>query len=358
MAISVNREEFLGRLQSVEPGLAKREIVQQSACFAFIDGMIMTFNEEIACRIKSKIDPEFSGAVQASPLLTLLSKMKEETIDLEMTDSELIISGVRKKSGIRVEKEIMLEISVVSKPGKWAELNEDFHDAIELVAACAGRDESKHNLVCVHITPKFMEAMDNNKAIKYKIKTPVEENSLIRHDSLKHVVSLGMTKMSDTKDWMHFKNDSGLILSCRKYLEEYPDLTGEGIFNVKGTPTVLPGGLAEAVEKAQIFSSENTDDDKVLIELKSGKMWLKGEGINGWHEEVKKVKYKGRPIEFLVSPTLLIEISKRHTACEINETRLKVEGKNFVYVSLLSKVRDTDVPDVEEESEEKEEGDE
>ncbi len=354
MKVTITRDDLLTKLQMVQPGLAAREILQQSSSYIFKDGYIMTFNEEIACRIPSKIDKEFCGAVPAAPLLSMMQKMKEETVDLEMGETELLVIGKRKRSGFRVEKEIMLEIGVVSKPGEWYELPGDYGEAVELVAACAGKDESKHSLVCIHMTPKYLESMDNNKAIRYKIKTPIEEPTLIRHDTMKNIVSLGMTKISDTNDWLHFKNPAGLVLSCRKYVEIYPDLDEANLFKVTGTPTVLPSGLTDDIEMAQIFSHENADDDKILIKLMPGKMTLRGEGVHGWFKAgPKKIKYQGAPIEFLVAPKLLIEISKHHTSCEIAPTRLKVTGDNnkFIYISLLSKTK----PDVETTEEEVEE---
>lgn len=336
MPANINREELLSRLQSLQPGLSSREIVEQSTCFVFQAGRILTYNDEVMCSTASKLGKEFKGAVQAKPLLDLLGKLPEDELGIEFSESELVITGVKKKAGIRLEQEILLGVANVEKPETWEVLPEDFDDAIGIVSTCASNDSSKFSLTCVHFTPRWMEACDNFQLIRYKLKMALPENTLVRSESLKHLRILGMTHFALTQAWMHFKNPNGLTLSCRRYMEEFPDL-GK-MLEVSGSPTTLPGGLAEAVQKAEIFSADNPDDNKVVVELRQGKMRILGQGSHGWFTETKNLKYDGEPMKFCIAPKLLVDISNRHNDCEMTSTRLKVNGGKFVYVSCLSKV--------------------
>lgn len=334
-SIRVNREEFLSKLQSVSAGLSSREVIEQSDCICFKDGYVMTYNEEVACRMPSKLGNDFLGAVKAKPILNLLQKLKEDEIEIETTESELLIKGKGgRKAGVRMEQEILLAIATVEKPDSWTKLPEDFSDAIQLVVDCASKDAARFELTCVHIHPKWIEACDNSQLMRYKIKLGLENAILVRHDSVKHVVSLGMTKFSETESWIHFKNPSGLILSCRRHIQDFHDLGP--ILKFSGVKTVLPKGLAEAIESAEIFSSENTDDNKVIVDLKNGKLRLRGEGVMGWYSEPKKVQYEGPALKFKIAPNLLKELTKRYNECEIGEDKLKVDGGRFVYVACLS----------------------
>lgn len=345
-AVKINREEFLRTLQSVQPGLSPREIIEQSSCFVFQNGQVMTYNDEVACRSSTPISPKIQGAVQAKPLLAILEKLEEDSLEIEIGESEFIIVGKRRRCGIRMEKEVMLSIGTVETPEEWKDIPEEFNDAVSAVAECAGKDESQFCLTCVHLHPKFVEASDNWQIARFRLKTRIKEEILVRHDSIKHITALGMTEFCETEAWIHFRNPSGLLLSARRYLEEFPDLTE--ILAVKGTPTVLPKGLGSAIGRAEIFSSENNDDDHIKIKMRAGKIRIKGTGGCGWYEEVRKMPgYKGDPIEFMIGPKLFAEIVKKHTDCEISKDKLKVvDGERFVYVSCLSVASEDDqVPD-------------
>lgn len=330
----VKREELLSTLESVQPGLSSKPIVEQSSCFVFSDKQVITFNDEVACSKKCNIG--ITGAVQAVPLLSLLRKLPEDDIEVGVDGNEFCVKGKKRSSGIGLESTILLPFDSMEKPGKWKPLPEEFQEAIGLASLCVGKDESKYWETCVHLHPKHIEAGDNDQFTRFKIKTDFDGPSLVRGASIRHVVSLDMTEFSDTATWIHFRNPTGLILSCRRDTsEEYKDLTK--ILELEaGKQTTLPKGLAEAAEKAEIFSSENPDDNQVSIELKPGKLRIKGEGVSGWYSEVKKIKYTGPPMVFRISPKLLSSITKRHNECFIGEGKLRVASGKFIYVACLN----------------------
>ncbi len=327
----INREDFLKELESVTPGLSTREIIEQSSCFIFKDKTVMTYNDEIACSHKSCLSIE--GAVQALPLIAILRKLQEENLEVMCNEEELLIKGKRKRAGIRMEAEILLPVDSIEKPKKWKDLPDDFADSIQIVQQCAGRDETRFSLTCVHLTPKWVEACDGYQAARYKIKIDINENTLVRKESLKYIVSLDMTKFSETKNWIHFKNSSGLILSCRRWVEDYPEL--DDLLGVEGVPTSFPKGLKEAIEKAEVFSTENVEDNQVTVDLQVGKLRITGRGASGYYQEVKKIKYKGRPMSFSIAPNLLSDLIQRHNSCQIAKDKLKVDAGKDSYVTVL-----------------------
>lgn len=334
----VSRAEFLHVLESVQPGLTTRDVMEQSSCFAFLGKEVATYNDEISCRRKSPIKIE--GAVQATPLLSVLRKMTEEEIELEVTGEEFIVKGKRRRAGIRMEKDVMLALKNVEDPGEWRKCHSDLSEALHIVQQCAGTKierEEGFAMTCVHITPKYVEACDNLQAVRYKVKTRIAEDTIVRAASIRQVTSFDMTELSETDAWLHFRNPAGLMFSCRRYVGEeasYEDLGT--ILSVSGDKLVLPKGLAEAADKAAIFSAENVEDNEVLVELSPGKLRIKGEGTSGWFSETKKLKYKGRSLAFRIPPGLLQELTKRHNECEVTEKALKVDGGKFIYCTSLS----------------------
>lgn len=338
---SVNRELFLSQLDSVYPGISPKEIIEQSSCFVFHEGKVITFNDEVACR--NECIAELSGAVQADPLLKILRKLEEEELDIEYADGELLIKGKRKKSGIRMEADITLPIDKIEEPGKWTSLHPEFTEAIDIVKNTASKDQTSFNLTCVHITPDSIQSTDDTQVSCYKIDTGfdldissngqmVSGGVLLRRESVQHIVGLGMSKYSITKSWIHFKNKRGLIFSCRRYNEDYPDISR--VLKVKGTKTQLPKGLAKSAENADIFSSEN-DDNKIIVELKPGKVKITGQGVSGWHSELRNMNYEGPKMKFMIAPQLLSRISTQHNECQIADGALKVVEGKFTYVTCL-----------------------
>jgi len=333
--MKVNRESLLRELEAVSSGLAVKEVVEQSSCFVFQGGKVKTFNDEIACSIACDIGIE--GAVAAKPLLELLGKLAEQEIDISKNDGgELLVKGNRRRAGITCEAEVVLSVAAVEEPSEWNELNPEFVDAVGIVQQCASSDKNRFHLTCIHVSPKFVEACDNFQLARYPLDSGVTNECLVKRDSLQHVVGLGVTQISETKTWLHFQNPAGLVLSVRREVLDYPNL--EQILKIDGTPITLPGGLAEAVEKAEIFSAENSENNVVFVELRKNQMRLRGVGASGWYEERRDLKWEGESISFSISPKLLVDITARTNDCFIAPGRLRVDGGKFVYVTCLGAV--------------------
>ncbi|HEC66121.1 MAG TPA: hypothetical protein ENI23_12580 [bacterium] len=334
----VKREELVQKLESVLPGLATKPIIEQSQCFVFTDEKLVTFNDEVACSIDSPLD--IQGAIPAKALLQLLNKLPEEEIEVRVEENELLIRVGKKKTKLRMEEEMTLPIEELEEPTKWRKIPKGLVQAINISLSCAGKDESQFVLTCIHIHPEWVEACDNFQVIRYPLKTGLKKSVLIKRDSLKAIVGLDMTEWSQTDNWTHFRNPLGLTLSCRRYLEDFPDLTK--VLAIKGKPMELPKNIKDVVVRAEIFSSENTANDSVMVRMKSGKMEIKGEGPSGWYKEVKSIEYDGPPLAFAIAPKLLVEISSKSTSCQLGDTGLRVDGDGFTYVTCIEKVEEKD----------------
>jgi len=334
--VRLKRETLLHNLLRVSPGLAAREILEQSASFIFKDGRIYTFNDEILCI--ADYDCDFDGAVHAAPLVALLNKMEEDEIDIAPNAEGLMIAGKRSRAVVRMHNEILLPIDSVDEPEGWSELHNDFGDALDVVQGSASKDDLHFNLTCIHLSPKYVEACDGYQMTRYNIDTGMDKDCLIKRDSAKSIIGLGMSHVSEGKNWIHFRSDK-LTISCRRWVQDYIDL--DELIDFSGRKTTLPGGLSEAVDKAEIFSSNNTSDNQITVRIKDGKLRLKGEGVHGWYEEIKKIEYGGESIQFMIPPRLLVEITKRTNDCEVTAERLKIDAGKFVFVACLGVVEDS-----------------
>ena len=331
----VKREVLLAACQSVAPGLATRETSQLSTCFVFLaDGRLVAFNEEICASCKSPIP--IVGAVKAKPLLDLLAKLPDELIEVDEHDGHLRIKGkTGRRSGLRLEQDASIPIEVVGVPEEWLPIEGDFSEAVQAVVKCASRDtDDDFCWTCVHLHPDYIEATDRTQIGRYSIQMGIEEELLVRAEVLQKIVGYGVTEISATNAWVHFRNPAGLVLSVRRFLDDYGDLTQ--YLDVKAAePIVLPGSLTEVLKIIEIFSSHNAEGNFVLVDLREGRMQLEGRGAFGYAQEPVQVAYTGRPIKFRLSPGLLKQIIQRSNDCGLADGKLVINSGEFRYVVSL-----------------------
>ncbi|MEQ8637153.1 hypothetical protein [Gimesia maris] len=348
----VRLDLFIQQLEAASLGLSSSGYVEQTDMFVFKDGRIITYNDGIACSIDCGLPIE--GVVAGRPLLNILKKLDETYIKIEVDDSLLVIKGRRNESGIRLEQEIRLPVEDIPTPQQWESLSEDFQEAVETVAPCAGSDETQPKSVYIHITKRYIQASDNFQICRYWIQTGIEKNMLIRATELENTVKHEMTEFSITPEWIHFQNDQGVMISCRYYTEGdteignlyeaddsilYPSLDFI-IETPYGEPLTLPTGLASAVSRAELFTKSNGDSDKIRFDLMGNTLKVLGEGVNGHYQEELDLEDTAPQISFCMSPKLILQFAKKYKSCEVSKKILKVDAGAFVYMAYLSEALD------------------
>jgi hypothetical protein len=173
--------------------------------------------------------------------------------------------------------------------------------------------------------------------MRFSLETGLLQPVLVKRDAVKGITTLGMTEFGETRNWIHFRNANQAILSCRRYAEEYMDvgkfLNGKN----KGEKLELPKNLIDATEAAEIFTKEAKDKALLKIQLLEDEMRVIGKGSSGRHFEPRKIAYAGKPFSFMISPKIFSSIIKKHSSCQISETKLVVEGERWKYVTSLSR---------------------
>jgi hypothetical protein len=339
--MKVSREKLLSALEFCAPGLSEREIVEQSSCFILKDRNIVTYDSETACSYPSPLDSSFEGAVKAEPLRAILHKMKENTIEVTQSRSELLVKGKNRRVGIAMEKNIELPLDSLESPSDWKPLPDNFTDAVEFVKDCAGRDDANFYLTCVHIHPRWIEAFDNYQFARYKIRVDIEQDLLIRQVALKNILNLNMVEFSESENWIHFRNSDNLMLSCRRYMDEYKNLSK--IAKYQGSKITLPKSLKEAATRAEVFSVDSPDDNQVRVDLTPGWIKVKGTGRYGWYTERRKINYSKKAISFRIQPTMLVRLLDQQTECQISDKALKAEIGTAVFVVSLTAIDSKEV---------------
>jgi len=341
----VKRKKLLEVLRMVKPGLATKEVVEQSVCFAFQNGRVYTYNDEIS--ISHPTEVVASGAVQAEELFSTLSKSKDEELDISATASEFQIKGKRMKAGIRLEAEIKLPLTEIDLPKKkdWKELPGDFVEGVKFCLFSCGTDMTKPVLMCIFLTGGVAQSSDDLRVTEYAFADDGEFDQpiLLPIGAAREITKYKPTSYAVTFGWAHFKTDEDTIFSCRTMDETYPDMSK--VLQVEGERITLPKELIDVIERAKIFSKA-TDfayDERVTIRVASKFIQVRGEGDTGWLEE--KVKSKSElssTLEFDVSPDFLAQIMVRLQDVIVGDDLLKFEGENFTHVMTKAAERQED----------------
>ncbi|MBW2309226.1 MAG: hypothetical protein JRG73_20075 [Deltaproteobacteria bacterium] len=341
----IDRKELLRDLQAVQPGLSEKQAIEQSNCYVFANGRITTFNDELACTIPC--DADVQGAVQAKPLLTLLEKIPEDEITLEIVDNTLQVRGENRRAAIRSEQEIILPLEQFEneRPNKeaWRPLGEGFCEAVGLCQQTASKNEGDFALTCVHIRPDAVEACNNTQLAYYELDTGFEQQCLIRREAIASIGDVSASEFAETESWVHFlvpqeDRNKSLCLSCRKYIEKYFDTAD--ILKIEGKRISLPDKLGQAADIARIFSASKPDDDRIEIKIRDKKLIVRGEGVDGWYSETRKLRkgYDGPPLAFMVPPLLLKQLVEKSTRCWVAENHLIFQAGNLRLITCVSKV--------------------
>ena len=332
--MKLNRQSFLAAVESVLPGVANANEAEQTSCIAFQKDKLFTFNDEVSCTANFKCG--FEGAIQAKALLELLRGLKADEIEADVKSGELLVTAKGIKAGLTLEKEIILPIDSIVMPKKWKSLNANFIKAINMVHHCVSTDDSQFVLTCVHVTGDFVETMDNYQLSRYKVHTDIKKPMLIRGSSLRNISAAKVTEFGEAKNWVHFRNEDGLLFSCRRHKDEFPDITK--LLKVKGAKAKLPKKMADAIELAAKCAQENDVSDMVQVTLSKNKIEIRGEGAGRWITAHRKTEYKGKKISFKIPPDLLTQIIHKQNDCVLTSDRLKIKLGSMVYVTVLSVV--------------------
>lgn len=336
--MEIEKNELKKALEIVKPGLANKEIVEQTTSFAFIDGKVVTYNDEISISHPVK-GLEVGGAIKAEELYSFLSKVKKDTIDVVIEDERVLLKSGRAKAGFLLEAEVSLPLDEeIAKKGKWKLLPKNFLEALSFAAQSCSKNMSDPKLTCAHINENgSIEATDNYRIVKYKVDGEMPLSStLIPATSAVEVVKLNPNKVSKGDGWIHFKNKDQTIISCRVFNETFVDI--DSIISVKGEKIKikLPGNLENVLDTAHIFAKRKSVlDESVEIKITNKKIIVSSESETAEFSESIPLKYKGATISFKITPYLLKDIIQKTLICYIMKDRLVFKQKDWTYVTSL-----------------------
>lgn len=340
--MQVDRKELLQQLQKVQAALGKKYRFDQAGCFVFTDGKIIAYDE--LSMIVSPTSLELEGAVYADELLQILNKLKNDTVTLSVEDAQIVLKAGRSKSGIRYEKEVLIPVSNILfdyDEKKAVKVPETLLPALLRAKFCAAKRDNDGKFNGIQVRDGFVYSTDRYRIFQAPVKGAKKMPTfLIPFGCIDALVSHAPTHMHITEKWAFFRNADGLLICVRLILPDtddpYPDLSGH--MDVEGHELIMPAGILEAIDKANVFTRTAHEDEMfVELTLKPGQVIVRGEGGFGWYEEsVVAKEYQGDALTFASHPEFLRDILPLVQAATLGENTILFEGEDFKYVFVLS----------------------
>ena len=342
----VKRTELLEALNIVGMAVNSKETAAQASFFMFTGSRIVGDNEIL--HISYPFKTGVVGAVKAEELISVLSKMIEPSLDMEVEDDKLIFKVGKSKTGLVLqpllrENAAYLELSREEEGTPLFALDTEIQLSLEAAAPCCSANLSNRALSAIKISDTGMVACDNFQAIQIQsdIDLMAGNHVLLPASVVKPLLAIGFSDLKllddfrvealnpETGVWMLFD-----LIDSEEI--EYPEIAE--IFNDGGSDITFPEGFLSAVKKAEIFAKNSLKSEEVYvtISIKDGTMSVRGEGTNGFYEEEFSVSNMING-QFYVSPrTLEFLLSKEdYTAKVILDSelpRIRFQNENITYV--------------------------
>lgn len=339
--------ELLKALEIVKPALANKEMIEQSTSFAFMQGRIVTYNDEIS--ISHPIEGlEIEGAIQAEELYQLLKKIKKEEIEIQLKENEIILQVGRMKARLTLQQKIKLPLEEIEEQGKWKPLPENFITALQFALPSCSRDMSRPVLTCVHVSKGgFVEGSDGYCVSRHQLdKEGSIDTFLLPATSVTELIKLepaeftkgkGWVHFRKGKGWVHFRTKEGTVFSGRIFTDDFPN-TG-GLLKVEGKEITFPKTVNDILDRAAVFAKrDHFLDESIDIHLEENqiKVSCKSETTSAWFEETANMRYKEGPVSFSITPYLLRSILLQTQNCILGENCLKFQSDKWEYIAVLS----------------------
>lgn len=333
--MEINKQELQAALTKVKPGLATKDVIEQTTSFAFMRGRVVTYNDEISIShpVPGLVDVE--GAVKASALYAFLEKVKKDTITLEWEENQVVVKAGRAKAGLIFEREIRLPIEeeIINNTMEWTPLPnpEEFIDALRMCVPCASSDMSRAILTCVYVNKDGVETTDSYRIMRYNLGTAVSDTPfLLPATAARELIKYPVKDIAQSDNWAHFRTEDGTIFSSRIIMGDYPQINR--LLAVDGEPFMFPITVPDILERAAIFAAGTEAFPTVVVKVADGVAEFSTKGKHGWFRETVKVQNKVAVFSFTIGIDFLGAILTTMLDCVVGKDKIRFTGANWTHI--------------------------
>jgi DNA polymerase III sliding clamp (beta) subunit (PCNA family) len=306
----MEREDFLKRLETVEPALADNNLVPILQHFWFDGERVMAYNDQIA--ISTPCPTSFKGAVQGSTILSLLKASTATDVKLTAKDDALRIQVGRSdiKLGLRPVSDFIFEMPEPNEKANplSADTSGALKRAIQVCMNSVSNDTSVPDQLGITLIPDGEDLhfyATNNKTLSYSFVTIPKMATGLERIILSGTFCqqlLRLTKTDDAPILELYKDRAMLvagetILHGRLIFSSHP-LPYEQIIErhlEKGIDKKLvdiPNELDGILTRAMIITDgSSTDRTATDVVYDNGALWFDSKSDRGHIEDYIMIKH-------------------------------------------------------------------
>jgi hypothetical protein len=338
--MTINVKDLKRVLEIVSAGVSTKPIIEQSGCIVFLNDRIVSYNDEVAVQVP--YNTGITAAVPAEPLIALVNRCSQPTVDLELSEGRLWFKTKRYSPRIVVQEEVTLPFDQKFKPPeKFIKLqdSDEFCRAMAFCEITISTDTQFMEFCGVHVASdakgSFVESTDRYRVTRKYFSTHQHHiDIIIPTQAVKFLKGQDIRSVGESNGWLYFKLPDGIVLGCFTVEAKYPDygaplreVLGEAIVKIE-----LPKRLPSMLDRAAIFAqSAEKNDEVVELTFGKGKLKLHAEGKFGDIPEWCRCDYDGAPITIQLRPDHVKDILTIGDKITIYENDVTTTGKSFFH---------------------------
>ncbi len=330
----LQREPLLSTLRAVSIALSGKAVLEQSDCFVFRGGAVIAYNDEML--VTAPLDLGFEVAVRGEDVIDVLSRFPDDSVDLSLREQSVIVKGKKRTAGITCLLDIRLPFDGVPMPqGKWKRLGKDTAAHLLQAARCCGRDVTNLLTTCVHVTPDYVEACDNNRFFRAEGLTGLSASIIIPAAMIDELSGMNIRQVQVGDGWVYFKNKAGVVFCVRCLHGKYHEGLDKLMEVPDGEEVRFPKALGEVVQRAEVMLDKGYDA-RVRLRVVDSVLTMTSRKEGGWFREHTRIDYVGKPMDFEVHPQFLAELVDRTRKVVVGKDRMRVITEGGVFVVSLN----------------------
>lgn len=335
--MKVDRQKLIDILSKIKPGLAKKQIIEESTHFIFTGEDVLTYNDNICIIHPFKTD--FKCSVIANEFYKIITNIEIDEIELYLEENKLKIYADKTKANLITSDggkifSMINNFKLNEIMENLIPLQEDFLKGVELCMFSTSKNSSNAILTCISINKDIITSSDDLRISQYKMKNSMNCSILIPAKSIMELIKFPVIDYYISDGWIFFSTKEDILFCSRLVSGEYYDCS-KFFENIDGVEIDLPKEISKMIEISSIITEGEYDADKLInLEIKDGKIKCKGESSIGWIENEIEINSKST-IKFLINPIFLIKILEYSSKMIYKDNRILFNFDNFKHLMAL-----------------------
>jgi len=339
--MELNRHALLGKLELLMPGIDKKGIAENTSSFIFDGERIYTYNDTIGVAVN--FTTGLQCAVPAQSLYRLLSKLPDEAVEVALLEGALKIKGKKSRATVKVVEGAVLPFDdkvTKARDATAMPAKSSFNKAVQFCLFTTNRHTQEQVMGCVHIASDkkgtYAESTDSTRMTRYYFTTEVMPlDILIPLAAAQSIIKYEVESIAEAEGWLVFNCKGDTTFATWTVAATFPNLKKAiASFGEVQSEIVLPPGIIETLERAEIFAQADTKVDQdvyIVFTVNDGKMKISSSGVYGKFTETVDVEYTGAEVSFALPPLFVRDILRIVTSIQVLDGVVRCAKKRFFH---------------------------